>query len=72
MIDSVALEDDIADMGIPDFAGNTVDSHGQTVTFKSSGKLKSCKNALSVVGVSNEPRHHAHKNFRRFVQTGNA
>lgn len=43
MIDSVALEDDIADMGIPDFAGNTVDSHGQTVTFKSSGKLKSCK-----------------------------
>ena len=42
MFKSVALKDDIAEMGIPDFPGSDVISRGQTVTLKSDGKLHDC------------------------------
>lgn len=42
MIKSVGLLDNIGHMGIPDFPGNTVDSVGQTVTYRSNGKLYKC------------------------------
>ena len=42
MIESTALMNDSAVMGIPDFDGNMAHSSGQTITFKSSGRRHDC------------------------------
>ncbi len=42
MIESIALLDNVAEMGVPDFIGNTADTPGQTVHFRSNGQRYSC------------------------------
>ena len=43
MIDGIALKNNKVEMGVPDFAGNTADTYGQTVTAKSDGVPIPCR-----------------------------